>query len=83
MQAPFILADTWFSSILLDKDSSFDRVIKVKLVFSKWRDNITSLYSQFELVILKKVVYSKLLSNLFTRLSGLCPIQVCASRTIT
>ena len=52
MQAPFVLADTWFSSILLDRDSSVDRVTKVKLVFSMWRDNITSLYSQFKLVIL-------------------------------
>ena len=51
--APFILADTWLSSILLDRDNSVDRVTKVKLVFSVWRDNITSWYSQFKLVVLK------------------------------
>ena len=53
MQAPFILVEMWLSSILLDRGNGVDRVIKVKLVFSKWRDNITSWYSQFELVILK------------------------------
>ena len=53
MQAPFLLADMWFSIILLDRDSSVDKVTKVKLVFSMWRDYITSWYSQFKLVILK------------------------------
>ena len=38
VQAPFILVDTWLSSILLDRDKSVDRIIKVKLVFSKLRD---------------------------------------------
>ena len=42
VRAPFILADTWLSSILLDKDNSVDRVTNVRLVFSTWRDNITS-----------------------------------------
>ena len=53
VQAPFILSDTWFPSIILVRDNSVNRVTKVKLVFSVWRDNITSWYSQFKLVILK------------------------------
>ena len=42
VRALFILADTWFSCILLDKDNSVDRVTKVNLVLSVWRDKITS-----------------------------------------
>ena len=53
VQAPLILVYTWHSSMPLDRDNGVDRVTKFKLVFSKWRDKITSRYSQFELVILK------------------------------
>ena len=41
------------SIILLDRENSVNKLIKVKLVFSKWRHIITPWFFQFELVILR------------------------------
>ena len=62
MRALFILADTCLPGILLDRDNSVDRIIKVKLVYSKWRDINHVLVFLVCVSDLINVVYS----NLFT-----------------